>query len=346
MLKSSISDRIIFPSEKEQVQFLLDIKKSKNESWKNIALEWKINVRTLSDWKNAVRHMPYELAVSSSQKLKIKLPEGSTRLKWSDHASEAGVKGAKINLLKNGKIGGDSEYRKKKWREWWEIKGKFIPFPIFQQKDILFPKFNKQLAEFVGIMLGDGGITPYCITISLNKNEIGYADFVQKLIKKLFGVSSKIYFMKTSEEQNIVVQRKKMVDFLGMIGIPKGNKIEHGVYVPDWIMNNIKFQKACIRGLIDTDGCIFIHKYKSNGKIYRYQKIDFTSSSRPLLDSAYKILINLGFSVRICKNGKALRIESQKDVVKYLKIIGTNNPRYGGKLKNWRSAGAVNGTVC
>ena len=335
MPKSLISDRIIFPSKKQQVSFLSDIKNSKKKSWKKIALEWNINIRTLSDWKNAVRHMPYELAMSSSKKFKIELPKGATRLKWSNHASKAGIKGAEMNLLKNGKIGWDNEKRKEKWRTWWETKGKFKKIKLLQPKEILLPKKSEGLAEFIGIMLGDGGIASYHVIISLNKSEFLYRKFIIKLIKKLFGVNSKIYPRKDCQGVDIVVQRKKLVDFLVRMGLPIGNKVRHRADVPEWIMGSKKYKIACIRGLIDTDGCFFIHKYVSKGKIYNYVKIDFTSTSYPLLLSAYKILISLGFSVRICKNEKAIRIEKQEDVSRYFKIIGTNNLRYGEKLKKY-----------
>lgn len=177
-------------------------------------------------------------------------------------------------------------------------------------------------------MLGDGTITDYRVAVCLNKDESSYADFVSNLIKKLFHTESKRVPSKIANSLEVVVYRKRLIDFLISSGLFVGNKIKNGADVPKWIMKNIEFQKACIRGLIDTDGCVFDHAYKSNGKMYKYRKIDFTSASRPLLDSAFKILINLGFSVRICKSGRALRIEDQKGVARYLKEVGSHNPRY------------------
>ena len=180
-------------------------------------------------------------------------------------------------------------------------------------------------------MLGDGGISSYQVTISLNKNELPYAKFIISLIKTLFKSKAKIYLRKDCNAMDVIVHRKKIVDFLQEIGLVKGNKIRHGADIPKWIMDDVEFQKTCIRGLIDTDGSVFVHKYISAGKIYRYKKIEFSSSSKPLLISAYNILNNLGFGVRMCKNDVAIRIESQNDVALYLKMIGTNNDRYSNK---------------
>ncbi len=332
MSESFISDRIIFPSRDGQIAFILAVKNFRKLNLTALAREWKIGARTASSWASAKKHMPYDLALSISKSSGIELPKGIRRQTWKDHARDAGIRGAKMNLLKNGRIGGDPQNRKDKWMRWWNTKGQFKKIPILEQKEIRFPERNAELAEFIGIMLGDGGMAEYHVVISLHKKEFSYSQFISKLIKKLFEVDPKIYLRKDCEGMDIVIQRKKLVGFLNDMGLPIGDKIRQGADIPVWIMENQKFQKACIRGLVDTDGCFFTHTYISNMKKYSYPKIDFTSVSKPLLLSAYKILINLGFSVRICRNEKAIRIESQKDVSRYLKIIGTHNSRYDEKM--------------
>jgi len=39
---------------------------------------------------------------------------------------------------------------------------------------------------------------------------------------------------------------------------------------------------------MDTDGCVFTHRYKSKGKWYSYKKLYFTSLSKPLLNSFFR----------------------------------------------------------
>ena len=326
---------MIFPSRKSQADFLLEIKKSRKMRWKDLAAEWKVNVRTVASWARGEHHMPHELAISVSKDFGIRLPDGTRLLKWSEHVAAAGARGALMNLQKNGSMGGDAGHRKEKWREWWNSVGKHKNIAILKANEINLPPQSEELAEFVGIMLGDGGVAAYHLNISLNKNEMPYVRFIQSLIKKLFGVSSSLSFRKDCAGLDIIVNRKKLVDFLNSSGLPIGSKIRQGADIPEWIMKSIPFQKACIRGLIDTDGCFFIHSYISNAKTYRYLKIDFTSVSKPLLQSARKILINLGFNVRISRDGKAIRVESQRDVLRYLSLIGTHNSRYDEKLEEF-----------
>lgn len=331
MVESYIKDRIIFPSQISQRNFIFKVQECKKISLNELAGEWKINRRTLFAWMKGENHMPYDLVLSNSERFGIKIPKTAKRLVWKDHLKKVGIKGGQANLVKNGGIRVNAEYRNRKWREWWEEKGRYKPHKILESEKINFPDQSVELAEFIGIMLGDGTITQYRVAVCLNKNESLYADFVSSLIKKLFHIESKKVSSKIANSLEVVVYRKQLVDFLIKSGLFVGNKIKHGADIPNWIMKNIEFQKVCIRGLIDTDGCIFDHTYKSNNKVYVYQKIDFTSASRPLLDSAFKILINLGFSVRICKSGKALRIEDQKGVARYIKEVGSNNPRYKNK---------------
>ena len=188
----------------------------------------------------------------------------------------------------------------------------------------------------MGIMLGDGGIAPYCVTITLSNMEVSYTLYVNKLIHQLFGVSTKIYKRKDVNAVDIVIQRKRLVDFCQEIGLVVGNKVRQQVVIPEWIKRNKKFSQACIRGLVDTDGCFFRHSYFINGKKYSYLKMAFTSASLPLVLSMREILTKSGFGVRISKNHKDLRIEDGKYVARYIKEIGSHNQKHLQKIKKWK----------
>jgi len=118
------------------------------------------------------------------------------------------------------------------------------------------------------------------------------------------------------------------------LGLKTGNKVKQQVDVPGWIKNNKKFQIACVRGLMDTDGSIFIHKYKVKGKAYQYKKMAFTSRSKPLVIFAYNALKRLKLNPRITKNGWDVRLDSIEDVKKYFRLIGSHNLKHLKKYKN------------
>src|SRR3989344_2812349 len=130
MVKSFISDRLVFNKKIEQTLFIISVHKS--------------------------------LGVSLNELLR-------------GIAQQGGIK----NFEKNGSIGNNEEKRKIKWKEWWNTKGRFIETsPIFTAKKIKEPNRNVFLAEFVGIMLGDGGVAPYHISITLDsKTDNDYGKF-------------------------------------------------------------------------------------------------------------------------------------------------------------------------
>ena len=201
-------------------------------------------------------------------------------------------------------------------------------------KDIKIPPRGVDLSAFIGIMLGDGGIrSKYQFTVSLNfENEREYADYVGRLIKRLFSVEHIIHKRKDSKAADIVVSSVRAVDFLLKQGLLEGNKIKSQVDIPAWIKENPEYQKACLRGLFDTDGSIYVHRYKVNNKEYSYTKMNFTSRSRPLLTSVHGILSILGIKAFI--HGDNVYINSREDVNKYTRIIGTSNPKF---IDRWQS---------
>src|SRR3989344_3154088 len=55
----------------------------------------------------------------------------------------------------------------------------------FVVRKILIPSFSSDLAEFIGIVLGDGGITSRQVVITLHKDDDrDYAEYVVGLVKK------------------------------------------------------------------------------------------------------------------------------------------------------------------
>ncbi|MBN1274997.1 LAGLIDADG family homing endonuclease [Candidatus Woesearchaeota archaeon] len=67
-----------------------------------------------------------------------------------------------------------------------------------------------------------------------------------------------------------------------------GNEVANQVAVPDWLFGKESFAIACLRGLFDTDGCVY-------GKYGSYQQIQFKFSSYPLICSVRRLLELAGF---------------------------------------------------
>ena len=203
-------------------------------------------------------------------------------------------------------------------------------------KEIRYPAFSPLLAEFVGALIGDGGIrSSLQVTISFNSaTETAYAQWLQLVISRLFGLNSAISFEKKSLGGTILISSVNLVRFLGKAtGLKPGNKLRNGLDVPAWIWHKQSYQIACLRGLIDTDGSAFIHRYRVNGKEYRYPKLAFCSASDRLRESVFRLFLRLGFHPRLATRSRQVFIDRQEEFKRFYRIVGTRHIRRGAGVR-------------
>ena len=250
------------------------------------------------------------------------------------HITTASRMGLAAVIKKYGRIPRNEKYREEQWRLWWKTTGKFKKNTILEPRDVHKPRRGAELAEFIGIMMGDGGISEYQIVITLHHiDDLEYSVFVTHLIKKLFKVTPSIYHSPKNSVNDIVVSRKELVQYLHTLGLPIGNKVKQQFDIPEWIRRDRKFAIACLRGLIDTDGSIFTHRYRVKGMWYSYKKLSFTSASEPLRQSVHDLLQKFGFHPRIASSN--VRLDRVEDMRRYFSVIGSNNQKH---LRRYESA--------
>lgn len=196
------------------------------------------------------------------------------------------------------------------------------------RKNVTRPVLSRYLAEFVGIVLGDGGMSSRQLTISFNSLDVGYARYVKQLGRDLFRIIPGKYADPHDQVFSLTYSGVALIEMLESLGLKRGDKVKHQVDVPDWIWREPSYQRACLRGLMDTDGCVYQHRYRVNNKAYVYTKLCFTNYSRPLLNSAKKIFEGLELFPTIHKDGHRLYLHNSRGVHRYFKLVGTNNPRY------------------
>ncbi|MBU2635384.1 helix-turn-helix domain-containing protein [Patescibacteria group bacterium] len=331
-VKSKFDKRIIFPSG-EQSRFLLTAKEKSKLSWLEFAKKIGIHKRTLNDWKREKYHASLNIIKKISRQTNTKILKNIEVRDPFWYVNKGAKVGGLTVYKKYGRIGGDPEYRKKKWYEWWEKEGRFKKHPIINVcRLIKKPRISKDLAEFVGIMIGDGGVTKSQVSIYLNPiTDNAYIVFVTKLIKRLFGIMPSFY--KNNEtEARIVVSRTRLVSFCKSIGLKIGNKLKQNLDIPDWVKDKKCFKNACMRGLMDTDGCFFNECHKINKKIYCYPRLAFSSNSKQLRSSVVELLKELNFSPKVrCKRN--VQLENREDIIRYFNLIGTSNPKHRRKFE-------------
>lgn len=185
------------------------------------------------------------------------------------------------------------------------------------------PPQNDLLAEFIGICLGDGYVSKYQTQIILNSiADKDYAPYVISLIQTLFPIL-KISLMKRRNENALSIRINSIIvsNFLMDMGIIAKNK-----RVPLWILENISYRKACIRGLCDTEGSISFKKYKGKYKEHIYKQLNFTNTNLELKELFTDTLIRLGLKPTITPR-KAIYLSNNHDIDTFRKEIGFSNPK-------------------
>lgn len=208
------------------------------------------------------------------------------------------------------------------------------------RKIITIPEESTDLAELMGIIFGDGGINnDWQLVISLNSElDRDYAVYIVTLIEKLCNLKLAVRKRPNHNTLVIVASSMNLLDFLIKKGAIKGNKLKFGMQVPSWIMTSKEYKKAFVRGMIDTDGCIYIHKHTLKDIRNINIGLCFTSSSREIIQSIAGVLTEAHIKPHIHKNGQRIYLYGEKAVVKYLDVFGSSNPRIYNKLIEWRDA--------
>ena len=204
-------------------------------------------------------------------------------------------------------------------------------------KNVHFPEYSEELAEFYGAMLGDGNsnkvqnykVGTYMIRIAgdLNLDRDYHLKYLKPLIEGLFGVKVKVFEHSSRKIRYLTVYSKLVVDFLEGLGFFPGDKIKNKLAIPLWIKKNKDYLCACLRGLYDTDGGI----YGLNGQ--STCQIAFTNHNRVLLDDVRDSLIELGMSPSKIVSGRRVYLTKKSELQKFLKQIGFSNVRHFEKFK-------------
>ncbi len=304
---------------------------------KEIANIAGVSTRTVTDWKRG----KYTMTIVHFKKIirpsginpRLISPE-SLDSWWNNRI--AGKKGAAVRMEKHGplgtpegrSLGGKNSYKKRRGR-----------LDIFTKKTILKPKKSEEFAELIGILIGDGSVTKYQVSIATSSLvDYEYSLFVAKLIKSLFGTTPTVSKRKTMNCITIVVSSVALVEFLQKHGILRGHKLKQSLDIPVWVLEDRSYKIACLRGIFDTDGCIFQETHRIKGKTYSYPRLSFVSMSINLRGTIHEILSELEFTPKI-RNNRSVNLENRADIDAYFRMVGTSNPKHASRFRTFGGVG-------
>lgn len=324
--------RFYFKSKIDRDTFFENIlKNSKLGTWKNFNIFFKIPKSTLENYRNG----NYTLSNHFYNLFNSILPNNIKEY-YSDKICRkednwGSVKGGERNYIKNKYIYDNG--RKKAW-ESTRKKSSILNLDVEMQLDLDF-------YEFVGAFIGDGFLNKYGSSYFVqfagdSRYDLDY--YQNRIIPIGLKLVHKKPYIRIKENcmwvtfyskdlLNLLIKRFKM---------PAGVKV-YTVKIPDEIMNNMEKLIYTLRGIFDTDGCIYTDKRK----IYKipYVRIALQLTNKPLIDQIALSLENLGITAGISKlkRGGAynIQINGFKEVEKYINLIGFSNKRHLDKINKY-----------
>lgn len=194
-----------------------------------------------------------------------------------------------------------------------------------KRTDITIPSgYSKELAEFFGIMLGDGKLSYYQVVVTLGTKELAYAKYIADLMKELFGVRPKIGFRKNNFK-DIYLGCVDLTEWLRKEGLVY-NKVLSQVGVPRWIFLKKEYKQNFLRGFFDTDGSIYRLKFGI--------QVTFNNRSEPLLQSTHRILKLLSYHPSKIA-GHKIYLTKRNEIIRFFQEVKPANPKHQERFKNF-----------
>ena len=193
-----------------------------------------------------------------------------------------------------------------------------------KRTDIRIPSYSSELAELLGVLLGDGSITHFQIWVTLGTKEMAYAKYVLTLIQKVFGGTPRITIRK-SGYKDVYLGSTLATKWLFQEGLVR-NKVLSQVGVPTWIFDSDDYMKSFLRGFFDTDGSIYKLRYGT--------QISLTNHSWPLLCSLQKMLQLLRYHPSAISLHKVY-LTRVPEIKKFFREIQPANPKHQRRFKKF-----------
>jgi hypothetical protein len=173
---------------------------------------------------------------------------------------------------------------------------------------------NGDLAELIGVVLGDGHLSKFPRTEELsifsNSNNKGFVKRYTHLMEKVFGRKPANTKHGKTNCTRIRLYQKNIQSRLGVPYSPRGHR---WIRVPDWILNDESFIVRYLRGLYEAEGSHCVHEKTSTYKVF------FTNMNVSMLRNVYMLVKGLGFHPHRSKYD--IQLSRKEEVYRFLNLI-------------------------
>ncbi len=323
-------ERIYFENSDDRMEFFGSLREANEvNSWKELAKKFGLK-RTIFQ-----RYQYGELTISSKMfNIFLSTLSEEKQMHYFDKISTkknnwGAIKGGKARYIKDPT---HFEKVRKKGLEKLKAMGFGVSRDINSNQEL-----SEDLCEFIGAFMGDGyldnGKTVGIVGDSnLDKD---YFDYLSKKVKSLFDLNRAIIKSKDKNASYIKFYSKNLCKMLTeRFGFPKGPKT-YSVKIPDEILNSKEEHIfSTIRGIFDTDGCVFFDKRKAYTK--PYPRITLQINSKPLAEqlvqilSKYFVVSNRSY---IKRRNYYVEVYGHLQFEKWMELIGFSNQRHLNRIE-------------
>lgn len=182
------------------------------------------------------------------------------------------------------------------------------------KSEYLALKKDGDLAELIGVTLGDGHICVYPRTEELriisNSNNPGFIARYAKIMEKVFGKKPYVRDSNQNNSTRIGLYEKHISS---RMGIPTGARKYSKIEVPAWILKNRKYIVRYLRGLYEAEGSFSAHKATYTHKFL------FANTNETMLDNVYFLVKKLGFHPH--RSPYQIQLSRKKEVYEAMKVL-------------------------
>lgn len=184
---------------------------------------------------------------------------------------------------------------------------------------------KKVLSYIIGVSLGDGNLSnpngrATRLRVTCDKKYPKLIKHIQVNIQIIFP-QNKVSIVDRENAIDISCYSNKLEEILKWKA-KNGSKIKQKVKIPNWIKNNKTYIKECLRGLLQTDGSIYMDR--------KYLMVNFTSANYALIEDAREMMKKIDF------NTKIRTVVSKNNKTKYVIRISKNVKHFIELINLWK----------
>lgn len=183
-------------------------------------------------------------------------------------------------------------------------------------------KRSAKLAEFYGVMLGDGHISRFQVVVTLGTKELTYVEYVAKLMHGLF-MAKPTTLIRKDGYRDVYFGSVDLITYLKADGFVT-NKVKYQVDIPRWIFEKREWMNSFVRGFFDTDGSVYQLRFGI--------QVSFTNKSARLLISLHKMLLALGYSPSAISADR-IYLTRRGDLARFFSDVRPANTKHSRRYK-------------